>query len=106
MIEIGLNDFVVILKNYELSDIVSTHLSYMKQFSKDDDVLYSVIIVSAPCEAKAIMAKSPDSVNVTGNYYEMFFVYDDIVKTVIIEKKYIGNESEKYLDQSSEFYKE
>lgn len=101
MIEIGLNDFVVIVKDGELSDIVSTHLSYMKQFSNDDCVHYSVIIVSSCREADAIIAKAPDCVNITGKYYELFFVDDDSVKIVIIAKKYAEIIGKKYLDQSS-----
>lgn len=82
-------------------NIVNTHLNFMKQFSIDDNISYSVIIVSGRFEARTFTLKVSDNVNITGNYFEETFIGDDTVKVVIVDKRYIGCEIEKYLDFSS-----
>ena len=101
MVEISSKESVIFLKNPALSNIVNTHLNFMKQFSIDDTISYSVIIVSGRFEARTFTLKVPDNVNITGNYFEETFIGDDTVKVVIVDKRYIGREIEKYLDESS-----
>ena len=101
MVEINSKESVIFLKNPALSNIVNTHLNFMKQFSIDDNISYSVIIVSGRFEARTFTLKVPDSVNISGNYFEETFIGDDTVKVVIVDKRYIGREIEKYLDESS-----
>ncbi|MGN0469050.1 MAG: hypothetical protein ACI4GY_10025 [Acutalibacteraceae bacterium] len=101
MVEINSKESVIFLKNPALSNIVNTHLNFMKQFSMDDNISYSVTIVFSRFEARTFTHKVPDSVNITGNYFEETFIDDESVKVVIVDKKYIDCEIEKYLDESS-----
>lgn len=87
--------------NKQLSDIVQAHLSFMKLFSTDDDISYTLIISQSKEETEKLMESVPDSVNITGNYFEVTFIDDKSVKVVIVSKKYITNTIERYIDACS-----
>lgn len=101
MIELNPGDCIELPNDKTLSDIVSTHLIFMKQFSTDDDISYSLIIVGCKQELDGLMTQAPDSVNITGNYFEITFIGDNYVKVVIVRKDYANSDIVRYLDESS-----
>lgn len=92
MIELkpGMNDSFISDEKV-LTDIVRTHLSYMNEFSKDNDVDYSVVIMESEDEVSDIVREDIDNVNITGKYYELTFISDDCVKVVIVNESMATN---------------
>lgn len=101
MLEFKPGDHAVITNDKTLADIVETHLTFMKHFSLDDDVSYSLIIAQSKEETEKLTKGIPDSVNITGNYFEVTFVDDISVKVVIVSRKNVTGSIEKYLDECS-----
>lgn len=87
MIELkpGMNDSFI-SDDKVLMDIVRTHLCYMNEFSKDNDVVYFVVIMESEAEVSDIACEDIDNVNITDNYYELTFITDDCVKVVIVNE--------------------
>lgn len=98
MLEFKPEDKAEIPDDKQLSDIVQTHLSFMKLFSSDDDVSYTLIISQSKEETEKLTKGVPDSVNITGNYFEVTFIDDNSVKVVIVSKKYVTSNIERYID--------
>ena len=101
MIRLKPNDVVPHFQDAELAGIVETHISFMKLFSSDDNVSYSLIIPQSKEESNMLMRDVPDNVNIKGNYLEVTFIDDDSVKVVVIDKGNVVPGIEKYLDESS-----
>ena len=101
MIRLNPNDVVPYFQDAELVGIVETHMSFMRLFSSDDNVSYSLIIPQSKEETEILMKDIPDNVNITGNYLEITFINDDSVKVVIVGEDNIVPGIEKYLDESS-----
>lgn len=74
-----------------LNAIVATHLEYMRIFSEDADIKYSVIIPENADDITAIEAESIDSVNISGEYYEANIIYDDSVTVAVIHRDLISD---------------
>lgn len=101
MIRLNPNDVVPHFEDDELVGIVETHMSFMKLFSRDDNVSYSLIIPQSKDETEVLMKDVPDNVNITGKYLEITFINDNSVKIVIVGEDNIVPGIEKYLDESS-----
>ena len=101
MIRLKPNDVVPYFQDAELVGIVETHMSFMRLFSSDDNVSYSLIIPQSKEETEILMKDIPDNVNITGNYLEITFINDNSVKIVIVGEDNIVPGIEKYLDESS-----
>ena len=101
MIRLNPNDVVPHFEDDELVGIVETHMSFMRLFSRDDNVSYSLIIPQSKDETEVLMKDVPDNVNITGKYLEITFINDDSVKIVIVGEDNIVLGIEKYLDESS-----
>ena len=101
MIRLNPNDVVPHFEDDELVGIVETHMSFMRLFSRDDNVSYSLIIPQSKEETDMLMKDVPDNVNITGKYLEITFIDDDSVKVVVVGESYIVPEIEKYLDRCS-----
>lgn len=101
MIMLKPNDVVPHFQDAELIGIVETHMSFMRLFSSDDNVSYSLIIPQNKEETDMLMKDVPDNVNITGNYLEVTFIDDNSVKIVIVGEDNIVPGIEKYLDESS-----
>lgn len=78
-------------KDKALFDIIYTHLSFMNEFTKDDDVSYKVIVAENKYDVDTITATPPDTVTETGNYYEATFIEDSTVTVAVFEKS-LANE--------------
>ncbi len=74
-----------------LTDIVRTHISYMQEFSKDDETAYSVVIPESIDDIRSISFEDADSVNITQNYFEVTFISDNSVKVVIVKESMATN---------------
>ena len=98
MLEFKPQDKAEFPEDKQLSDIVQAHLSFMKLFSSDDDVSYTLIISQSKEETEKLTKGVPDSVNITGNYFEVTFIDDNSVKVVIVTKKYVTSNIERYID--------
>ena len=101
MIRLNPNDVVPHFEDDELVGIVETHMSFMRLFSRDDNVSYSLIIPQSKDETEVLMKDVPDNVNITGNYLEITFINDDSVKVVVVGEDNIVPGIERYLDESS-----
>ena len=101
MIRLNPNDVVPHFEDDELVGIVETHMSFMRLFSSDDNVSYSLIIPQSKEETDMLMKDIPDNVNITGNYLEITFINDDSVKVVVVGEDNIVPGIERYLDESS-----
>ena len=101
MIRLKPNDVIPHFEDAELVGIVETHMSFMRLFSRDDNVSYSLIIPQSKEETDMLMKDVPDNVNITGNYLEITFINDDSVKVVVVGEDNIVPGIERYLDESS-----
>ena len=101
MIRLKPNDVVPYFQDAELVGIVETHMSFMRLFSRDDNVSYSLIIPQSKDETEVLMKDVPDNVNITGKYLEITFINDNSVKIVIVGEDNLVPGIEKYLDESS-----
>ena len=101
MIRLNPNDVVPHFEDDELVGIVETHMSFMRLFSRDDNVSYSLIIPQNKEETDMLMKDVPDNVNITGKYLEITFIDDDSVKVVVVGEDNLVPGIEKYLDESS-----
>ena len=101
MIRLKPNDVIPHFEDAELVGIVETHMSFMRLFSSDDNVSYSLIIPQSKEETDMLMKDVPDNVNITGNYLEITFINDDSVKVVVVGEDNIVPGIERYLDESS-----
>lgn len=101
MIRLKPNDVIPHFEDAELVGIVETHMSFMRLFSRDDNVSYSLIIPQSKDETEVLMKDVPDNVNITGKYLEITFINDNSVKIVIVGEDNIVLGIEKYLDESS-----
>ena len=101
MIRLKPNDVIPHFEDAELVGIVETHMSFMRLFSSDDNMSYSLIIPQSKEETEMLMKDAPDNVNITGNYLEITFIDDDSVKVVVVGEDNLVPGIEKYLDESS-----
>ena len=101
MIRLNPNDVVPYFQDAELVGIVETHMSFMRLFSSDDNVSYSLIIPQSKEETEILMKDVPDNVNITGKYLEITFINDDSVKVVVVGEDNTVLGIERYLDESS-----
>ena len=101
MIRLKPNDVIPHFEDAELVGIVETHMSFMRLFSSDDNMSYSLIIPQSKEETEMLMKDVPDNVNITGNYLEITFIDDDSVKVVVVGEDNLVPGIEKYLDESS-----
>ena len=101
MIMLKPNDVVPHFQDAELIGIVETHMSFMRLFSSDDNVSYSLIISQSKEETDMLMKDIPDNVNITGNYLEITFIDDDSVKVVVVGESNVVPSVVKYLDRCS-----
>ena len=101
MIRLKPNDVVPYFQDAELVGIVETHMSFMRLFSSDDNMSYSLIIPQSKEETEMLMKDVPDNVNITGNYLEITFIDYDSVKVVVVGEDNLVPGIEKYLDESS-----
>ena len=101
MIMLKPNDVVPHFQDAEQIGIVETHMSFMRLFSSDDNVSYSLIISQSKEETDMLMKDIPDNVNITGNYLEITFIDDDSVKVVVVGEDNTVPGIERYLDESS-----
>ena len=101
MIRLKPNDVIPHFEDAELVGIVETHMSFMRLFSSDDNMSYSLIIPQSKEETDMLMKDIPDNVNITGNYLEITFIDDDSVKVVVVGEDNLVPGIEKYLDESS-----
>lgn len=74
-----------------LTDIVRTHISYMQEFSKEDETEYAIVIPEVIDDVEGISFEDADSVNITQNYFEVTFISDNSVKVVIVKESMATN---------------
>ena len=101
MIRLNPNDVVPHFEDDELVGIVETHMSFMRLFSSDDNMSYSLIIPQSKEETEMLMKDVPDNVNITGNYLEITFINDDSVKVVVVGESNVVPSVVEYLDRCS-----
>ena len=101
MIRLNPNDVVPHFEDDELVGIVETHMSFMRLFSRDDNVSYSLIIPQSKDETEVLMKDVPDNVNITGKYLEITFINDDSVKVVVVGESNVVPSVVEYLDRCS-----
>lgn len=89
------------IRQKELYDIIKGHFAFMSEFMMYDDILYFVIVAQNSNDVDCLPYERIDSVNSTGNYYEISFIQDAQVVIAIVDKKLSDNRITDLLDEFS-----